>query len=795
MTTACWHCGADILSGAPFRARTPEGERDTCCAGCTAAVEMIHQMGLEDYYRLRTDTAPLAGSEDQARTLALFSLPALVAPHIEPAGDDTRRLRLQLGGLHCAACCWLIEKVLLAIPGVQDARVNLATMQLTLTFAADTAHLPRQAAERLLNLGYQVSLPGDPHRDRQLAREHRKMLGRLILAGVGAMQAMMYAAVLYLDVFDGSDAVFQTLFRTTSLLIATPVVFYAGWPFFQGAWRGLRHGQLTMDLPVALALALAWGGSVVNMALGGSHVYFESAAMFVFFLLISRTLEQRQQHRIQRAWQQLQDTLPRVVQRLENDQRVWISVREVQPGDLLWLAQGDTVPVDGIVHAGQGDISEAALTGEARPLTRHQGDALSAGANVLEGQFSLRATGTADTSLVARIAEQVARAAGERVTVVRDWQRVAPLFISGTLILAAATLMLHWSSGPAIAFEHMLALLVITCPCALALAVPMTVSATLAAGLREGILIASPTQLLAVNNVRGVLFDKTGTLTQGRFQLHEYRDVAISAQPEPLTERLAIAAALERRHPHPLARAFDTLAADNAMTELRVTRDGAEGRRLGHHWRISGDPAHARSDSTCLLLSRDGAPSLRLWLCDTARPEAPRVLAALRARGLRLRLASGDAQASVDALAQQLGLPEARGQLSPDDKARWLHQLSLDEGPQMMVGDGINDAPALLDAAVAVAPANATSLARHAAGLYLLGDSLDELPALPALAAHSRRLILQNLGWALGYNLIAVPLAMAGLVAPWAAALGMAGSSLLVTLNANRMNRWKVSSC
>src|SRR5690606_32821877 len=218
------------------------------------------------------------------------------------------------------------------------------------------------------------------------------------------------------------------------------VVFYAGWPFFQGAWRGLRHGQLTMDLPVALALALAWGGSVVNMALGGSHVYFESAAMFVFFLLISRTLEQRQQHRIQRAWQQLQDTLPRVVQRLENDQRVWISVREVQPGDLLWLAQGDTVPVDGIVHAGQGDISEAALTGEARPLTRHQGDTLSAGANVLEGQFSLRATGTADTSLVARIAEQVARAAGERVTVVRDWQRVAPLFISGTLILAAATL-------------------------------------------------------------------------------------------------------------------------------------------------------------------------------------------------------------------------------------------------------------------------------------------------------------------------------------------------------------------
>src|SRR5690606_32692575 len=367
------------------------------------------------------------------------------------------------------------------------------------------------------------------------------------------------------------------------------------------------------------------------------------------------TLEQRQQHRIQRVWQQLQDTLPRVVQRLENDQRVWISVREVQPGDLLWLAQGDTVPVDGTVHAGQGDISEAALTGEARPLTRHQGDTLSAGANVLEGQFSLRATGTADTSLVARIAEQVARAAGERVTVVRDWQRVAPLFISGTLILAAATLALHWSSGPAVAFEHMLALLVITCPCALALAVPMTVSATLAAGLREGILVASPKQLLAVNGVRGVLFDKTGTLTQGRFALHESLDAAIRPQPENLATRLAIAAALERQHPHPLARAFDAQPADQQVRDIRITRDAA-GQRDGVRWQISGDPAHARSDSTCLLLTRDGAPSLRLWLRDAPRPEATQVLTRLRALGVQPRLASGDAQASVDALARPLHL-------------------------------------------------------------------------------------------------------------------------------------------
>ncbi|MCK0538676.1 heavy metal translocating P-type ATPase [Alcanivorax quisquiliarum] len=794
MSTACWHCGEDTGS-TPFTARTPDGLRNACCAGCAAAVEMIHRMGLSDYYQLRTENAPLAALDENDRTLALFDMPALVAPHRRPQANGHDALRLQLGSLRCAACCWLIEQMLTDLPGVHEARVNLATMQLSLEIDQGDLALPRQIAERLLRLGYSVTLPGDPRYERDLQKEKRRLLGRVMLAGLGAMQAMMYSFVLYLNVFDPSEAIYESMLRLTSLLIATPVVFYAGWPFFSGAWHGLKQRQLTMDLPIAIALLLAWGGSLVNMALGGSHVYFDSAAMFVFFLLISRALEQRQQHRVRRAWQRLQDALPQVVQRLRHAEPEWISVQEIQPGDILLLAQGDTVPVDGIVHEGEGDISEAAITGEPLPARRVVGDTLPAGGKVLEGRVQLRATGTVDSSLVAQIAEQVSRAAEERVTVVRDWQRVAPLFIGASLLLAVVTLAIHWEDSPALAFEHMLALLVITCPCALALAVPLGVSATLSTALREGILVASPKQLLALNQVRGVLFDKTGTLTLGDFQLTEFLDAASPAHPESLTQRLAIAAALESDHPHPLARAFDGMAADQALTDVRISREGAEGKRQGVHWRISGDPAYARPDSTCLLLSRNGEPSVRFWLTDQLRPETTAVLERLRRRGLTLRLASGDARSAVESLARQLPLVEARGQMTPTDKAAWLAQLAQAEGPQMMVGDGINDAPALLKAAVSVAPASATSLARRAAGLYLLDDNLRRLPALPDLAARSRQLIHQNLFWAVLYNVIAVPLAMAGFVTPWAAALGMAASSLVVTLNANRMNRWKASSC
>ncbi len=784
LSLPCWHCGQTAPQGA-FPARTPDGMRDACCPGCAAAIETIYGMGLDDYYQMRQDRAPTPDSRRAELDLALFELPDLLAPHSTRLADG-ERLRFQLTGLTCAACSWLIEKALHDQPGVRRASVNLAGMTLTIDYLGPAA--ARESARRIQQLGYGVSLPGDPVATAAARREHKRLLGRLILAGLGAMQAMMYSAALYIGVFEGRDAVYEWVFRLASFAVATPVVFYAGWPFFLGAWRGLAHKQLTMDLPIALALALAWGGSLVAMFTGGSHVYFDSAAMFVFFLLISRWLEHRQRQAIHDSYARLSDTLPRAIRRLTDGEPEWVSLRRVVAGDRLMLLQGDVIPVDGRIVTGQGALDEAALTGESLPVTRSVGEPVSAGARLLEGSITLEAAGSAETSQIARIAEQVELAQQERLDVVRDWHRIAPLFTGAILILAAVTMVWHWAAGPAQAFEYTLAVLVITCPCALALAVPLTLSATLGTALREGILVASPRQLLRVPDIGGVLFDKTGTLTLGRFTLVEYR----STSDDDREWLLSIAAALEWNNPHPLARAFQELPRHPAISRICPDGSGISGELGGQRWRICGAPDHARPGTTCLQLCCEGGTRLLLWLQDTLREESSMVLDALRQQGLMLRMATGDTAASADPVGQRLTLDEWRAGMKPAEKTRWLQQLETRE-PQMMVGDGINDAEAMLAARVSVATANATSLAQRAAGLYLLRDNLHALPALPALARLCHRTVRQNLTWALLYNILAVPFAMAGWIPPWAAALGMSASSLLVTLNATRVTRWKLS--
>jgi len=792
MTSACWHCSNPAPAGA-FSAQTPDGPRDACCPGCAAAIETIYGLGLDDYYLMRQDAAPQPDDQRRALDCALFAVPELIAPHLASIPDG-QRLKLQLGGLTCAACSWLIEKTVSQQPGVLRTSVNLASMTLSVDYheQADA----KLTAQRIQALGYTVTLPGDPRAQAAEQRAHKRLLGRLALAGLGAMQAMMYSTALYIGVFDGKDALYEWVFRLASFVVATPVVFYSGWPFFLGAWRGLRQARLTMDAPIALALLLAWAGSLVMMATGGKHVYFDSAAMFVFFLLASRWLEQRQRMTIQQAYRRVSDTLPQAVRRLDGQQTShWISAREVAKGDRLQLIQGDIVPVDGRLTEGRGAFDESALNGEPLPINRVVNDPVHAGSRLVEGNVVVEASGSASSSLVAKIAQQVEHAQHERVEVVRDWQRIAPLFTGGILLLAGMTFVWHWSAGAALAFEHTLAVLVVTCPCALALAVPLTLSSTLGTALREGILVASPRQLLRITAVKGALFDKTGTLTTGQFRIVDSRTVNHRGSPPvPEDGLLAIAAALEWNNPHPLAKPFQQYARHPALSSLQADHTGVTGTLHGNTWRMTGAPEMARPGTTCLQLLCDNEVRLYTWLQDPVRAEANAVVKDLASLGIVSRLASGDNAQAVDTVADKLEIRERRAQQRPADKAAWLTQLES-TAPQMMVGDGINDAQAMVAASVSVATGNATSLAQRAAGLFLLHDSLSAVPALPRLSRLCQRTIRQNLAWALLYNVLAVPFAVSGLLPPWAAALGMSASSLLVTFNATRVTRWKLSSC
>lgn len=782
----CWHCGNP--APVPVLAKTPDGEVPACCAGCAAAVETIHGLGLGDYYSFRGDKLASIPAPGEELSLALFDLSELVAPFIQSHGQQ-RTLTLALQGVHCAACVWLIEKALKELPGVSGVSLNLTTLRVRIT---GTDFNAGEIARRLHSLGYSPRLPV---RDNQLDQDRhmsRQLLARLLVAGLGSMQAMMYAVALYIGAFRDFEPLWRDFFRIAGVIIATPVVFYSGWPFLSGAWRSLRARMVSMDVPVSLAILMGWAGSVVFTFTGGEHVYFESISMFIFFLLISRWIEQRQRARVGRQMVQLQQALPLVVRRWQNGDWAPAPAMLVQAGDRLQVRAGELIPVDGVISAGSGSVEEATVTGESVPVVRHVGATVHAGTRLCEGMLEVSAAGRVADSMLANISRLVEQAVDRRQADNLRFQWIASRFVSVVLVLTAITLWWHWSTSAVSAFEHAVAVLVVTCPCALALAGPLSMSAAVSAALRQGVLVADPRALLRVCTITDVMFDKTGTLTQAHFEVVESHVLASNESLERLQQ---IAAALESGSSHPLARAIQALADGSAVTvhTLRHDREGASGSIDGEQWRIARAPLAQQGDDGLidLALYRNGAAVLLVRLRDPLRPEAAPVCAALRADGVRLHLASGDQPGAVAAVAHALAIESWRAALHPDDKTAWIKEQQQNGARVLMTGDGVNDAPAMLAADVSVAVADSNALARDAASIYLLQPGLTPLLWLRDLSRRSQRTLRQNISWALAYNISTVPFAMAGLVPPWLAAIGMSASSLLVTWNAARMASWK----
>lgn len=780
----CAHCRAPVAQQQAVLADIDGRQALFCCTGCASAAHLINALGMDDYYRFRDDqqAQPAAGLTDAE--LQMFALDDVTASAITRRGDSST-LRLLIEGIHCAACVWLLEKVLSTLPGVRGVTVNLATYVMHITWQG-TATTPATIAARVAELGYRPRLP--MHSGQQVAdqRAQRWLLARLLVAGLGAMQAMMYAVALYVGAFDGIETIYRDFFRIAGLVVATPVVFFSGWPFFSSAWRMLRHRHVSMEVPVALALLLGWGGSVWATWYGGEHVYFESISMFVFFLLTSRWIEQRQRHKVAMLFARLQADLPAAVTRVDEAGDTLVASRMLRAGDRFRVAQGDVIPVDAVIRDGTAQIEQAALTGESVPVQKHAGDMLAAGSRLLEGLLTLEAQSRVDDSRLARIGELVERAQGMRPFQSYNPSMLAGVFVVAVLLLSAITFALHWSGGANLAFEHALAVLVVTCPCALALAAPLTLAATLGRGLEENVLIADPVRLMRLPHLRHWVFDKTGTLTRGHFVLRETEPLAAGVN---LDELYAVVAGLEQHARHPLAEPLRALAAPAPVSDISLTRNGVSGQYQGHRWHISSAPAE-HSAYVQLHLYRDDQPVLRIALQDTPRDEAHQVLSQLRSGGNRVYLSSGDQPGPVAHIATALPIDESRAQQTPADKQTWVEALHQ-QGGVVLVGDGVNDASAMLDADVSIAVAESAALTRDAAHLYLLAPGLGTLPWLVRLARQSARVFHQNLAWALGYNVIAVPFAMAGLVPPWLAALGMSLSSLVVTLNAVRLTRWK----
>ncbi|MBN8726128.1 MAG: cadmium-translocating P-type ATPase [Xanthomonadales bacterium] len=739
-------------------------------------------------------------AEESRRSAAAWERPELARHVVRDLGAGRRESVLLVEGVRCAACVWLIERALGALPGVASVQVNAGARRARLAWDERECSLPA-ILDAFARAGYRASPLDAAALDDARKRESRAALKRLIVAGFGAMQAMMYASALYLGAFDGVDTGTRDFFRWLGLLVATPVVFYAARPFFAGALRTLKARRLGMDVPVALAIALIFGASVVEAFIGGADVYFDSVSMFVFFLLVGRYLEMRARHRAGDLSDALARLTPVFADRYRADGTLErVGAVELLPGDRVHVAEGSAVPADGVLASLRCRVDEALLSGESAPLEKRRGEELVAGSVLVEGpaELSVRRVG-ADTVL-AGIVALVTRAQTERPRLAEAGERAAAGFVARVLVLATLTA-IGWSLvDPARAFTATLAVLVVSCPCAFALAVPAALTRALAVLAKNGVLVVRSDAIEGLATATHVVFDKTGTLTEPELALGEIAlPPAAGDAPARRAEALALAGALARGSGHPVAQAIHHAAGDTAagtVDELRAEAGGGLSGRIGGRRLRLGHARFALQQDTidpaledAVVLAGDEGLVAAFHLSERLRADAAEAVAALQAQDLDVAIASGDAAPKVAAAARALGIGRWHARQQPADKLARLAELRAGGARVIAVGDGINDAPVLAGADVAVALASGAELAQASSDVVLSGQRLSALPEARRIARETLAILRQNQRWALLYNLSVVPLGALGFVPPWLAAIGMSVSSLGVVLNAMRVGR------
>ncbi|GAB3096193.1 heavy metal translocating P-type ATPase [Lysobacter terrae] len=784
----CFHCG-ESLPAAPARLRVDGADRAFCCDGCAAAAQWIRDARLDDYYRLRSSPAARATADD-ADDLALWDREEVLAEHARaiPGG---RELTLLTDGMRCAACAWLIDRALTREPGVLEVTANAVTGRIRIAWdpARTALSLPLR---RLRALGYRPYLAAGDTAERARRAERNRWLLRLGVAGLGAMQAMMFAEALYLDTQGTMSLAMRDFLRWVAFLVSTPVVFYAGWPFLAGCANELRHRRLGMDTLIATSTLLAYFASMVETVRGGPQVWYDAAVMFVFLLLAARMLEQRARSVATAQVDALARARPAFATRERADgTREHVPLAALAVDDVACIAVGEGVPADGVLLDTQASFEEALLTGESHAVHKTTGANVFAGTVCRERPARIRITATGAGTRLSQLAHLVEQAQAHRPPLAVAADRIAGGFVLALLATATLTFFAWRMHDPARAFEVALALLVISCPCALSLSVPAALAAANGALAKLGVLPLRADALDRLARIDDIVFDKTGTLSDGRPQLRRVE----TFDGMPTQEALGIARALERDSGHPLAHAF----ADAVRgTGVDVVADeviahpgqGIEGRIGDRRWRLgTAGFACVGEDDGAIWLGDGHFAHAFFEIHERARGDAPAALHSLREIGIGLHLSSGDAGDAVRRFAAELPIDDARARQTPEDKLAFVRDLQRQGRRVAMVGDGLNDAPVLAGADVSIAIGEGAALAQRAADLVLTSPSLQRIPAAIALAQRTRRIVRQNFAWALGYNLLALPLAAAGLVTPWLAALGMTLSSLVVTLNALRLAR------
>ncbi|EGR0196955.1 MULTISPECIES: heavy metal translocating P-type ATPase [Vibrio] len=787
MCKSCYHCGEDVPANTDFKVEILGEIRDMCCPGCETVAQTIVDSGLVSYYQYRTAPAEKADLVPEQLQALIHYDNADVQSEFVRNRENVSEVTLSLEGVSCAACAWLIEKQVSNTAGLVSIRVNTTTNRALLAWDKTQVRL-----SELLSVIHKLGYKAAPFEaDKQEASYHRMMkqyLYRLGIAGLATMQVMMLAVALYLEVFGDLEPEFKSYFRWVSLIFATPVLLYSALPFYLNAWRSIKGRTLGMDVPVSIALIFAYVASLVATVTEQGEVFFESISMFTFFLLVGRFLEMRARRKAAAASGNLLKLIPAIATTLDGDQ---IPVKTLKVGDRIRVLPGEHIPADGKVISGRIHIDESMLTGESVHVVKREGDIVYAGTLNGDESFELEVVSSKADSMISNIVRLQDEAQHSKPKIAEIADIVARYFVGVILIISAGTWFYWHQTKPDDAFWIMLSVLVATCPCALSLATPTALTCATSRMGNFGILLRKGHVFETLCKINHLVVDKTGTLTKGDIEICDTKVLS----DLPKEDCLSLAAALEAHANHPIARSFASYANDDFIVSdvQNVIGSGIEGIWNGKIVKI-GSAAFVQGkesgESQAVYLSVDGKHVASFYYRDPIRKESKAFIQRFADAGIKTTLLTGDSLSNAQPVANEIGIDHIVASAKPEDKLAYLK--SLDENSiTMMVGDGINDAPTLAGAHLSVAMGGGTDVAKASADMTLLGDNLEKLLEARLLALRTRKIIRENLAWSLGYNLLILPLAVAGLVAPYIAVVGMSASSIIVVSNSLRLLKEK----
>lgn len=806
----CYHCGQEIAQNERIDKVIKGHERSFCCHGCASVCEVIHNSGLESFYKLSPDTQRPVAPVQLSQTSDFFDYDEVQSQFVKDLGQ-VRQITLMSDAIHCAACIWLIEHSLAKIDGILYANVNFTNKQIKVRWDNSKIQLS-QILQRLNQIGYDAR-PYDAEESEQAYRKaNRDLLYRLGFAGFAVMNAMWFSVALYTGASE--DAEYRSYFYFVLFLLASATLIYSAQPFLKGALQSLKAKTVGMDVSISLGLLITYGYSTWVMLQPDQvgQAFFATVIDLTFLLLIGRYLEAISKNKALDSTRRLMELQPKMARQFIEGVEQVVPVRLLKAGDRVSVKPGDKIPVDGQVVEGESQVNESMLSGESREVFKQLGQNVSAGTLNLDGSLTIEVEATLDNTRLARIIHLVEDAQGSKATIQCTAEKIMPWFVSATLTLATLAFMFWWwKADIETAIMAGTAVLIITCPCALGLATPMAMAVAAGVSARNGILVKNSVVLEMLNEVDHFVFDKTGTLTKGQMQWVD----EVWAPGLVVEDWLTRIAKIEQKSEHSLARAIvktmDTRQPNWQSTELNIQEFKAEPGR-GVSARIAQDLVRIGTGAwlkqfditlpdEMLLTEKQQALLGRssvwvannqnvigvLFIEDELRADAKVLIERLQARGKEVTLLSGDRQQVANAVAQQLGGMNVIAEVLPEDKSQVIVNLQKQGQKVAMVGDGINDAPALSRAHVGFALGAGTDVSMDSADIILLNNELLAIDHSLALSARTLKTIKQNIGLSITYNIIMVPLAMAAMLTPLIASITMPLSSLAVILNAMRI--------